>query len=41
MGKSQRTKGASFERDIVHVLQDALGIQVERNLNQTRDGGGT
>jgi len=40
MGKSQRTKGASFERDIVHVLQDALGIQVERNLNQTRDGGG-
>jgi len=40
VGKSQRTKGASFERDIVHVLQDALGIQVERNLNQTRDGGG-
>jgi len=40
MGKSQRTKGATYERDIVHVLKDALGIDVERNLSQTRDGGG-
>jgi hypothetical protein len=40
MGKSQRTKGATYEREIVRALMDALGIAVERNLNQTRDGGG-
>lgn len=39
MGKSQRTKGAGFEREIVNVLRDA-GIEADRNLSQTRDGGG-
>lgn len=39
MGKSQRTKGASFERDVVNALK-AAGIPAARNLDQTRDGGG-
>ena len=39
MGKAQRTKGASFERDVVNALKDA-GIDAARNLDQTRDGGG-
>jgi len=40
MGASQRTKGAAYEREIVHALREALGIKAERNLVQTRDGGG-
>ena len=39
MGKAQRTKGASYERDIVHDLSDYLGVDCSRNLDQTRDGG--
>ena len=39
MGKSQRTKGASGEREICHILRDALGIEVGRNLEQSRSGG--
>lgn len=39
MGKAQRTKGASFERDIVHDLADSLGVVCARNLDQTREGG--
>lgn len=39
MGKMQRTKGSSFERDIVNVLKDR-GYEASRNLTQTRDGGG-
>ena len=39
MGKSQRTKGAAYEREVVAVLREA-GYDCERNLSQTRDGGG-
>lgn len=39
MGKMQRTKGATYERDIVKKMTAALGVPCERNLEQTRDGG--
>jgi Holliday junction resolvase len=39
MSKSQRDKGAGFERDIVNMLK-AHGYEAGRNLSQTRDGGG-
>jgi len=39
MSKSQRIKGANYERDIVHDLADYLGVDCARNLEQTRDGG--
>lgn len=42
MGKSQRTKGAAYEREVAHKLTEALGIpgfKVERNIEQVRDGG--
>ena len=38
MGKMQRTKGATYEREIVHTLVDR-GYIAARNLTQTRDGG--
>lgn len=40
MGKSQRTKGHSYEREVVNDLRDTFGIDVSRNLTQTRDSGG-
>lgn len=40
MGKMQRTKGATFEREIVNDLKDYLGVKAGRNLSQTRDSGG-
>ena len=40
MSKSQRTKGATYEREIVTTLKDVLGIDAKRNLSQTRDSGG-
>lgn len=39
MSKSQRTKGASFERDIANDLTLDFGIKVKRNIGQARDGG--
>ena len=39
MSKSQRTKGASFERDIANDLTDDFGIKIRRNIGQARDGG--
>lgn len=39
MGKSQRTKGHAYEREIVHSIRDTLGVDVSRNLTQTRDAG--
>ena len=39
MSKSQRDKGAGFERDIVNMLK-THGYEANRNLSQTRDGGG-
>ena len=38
MGKMQRTKGATYEREIVHALVDR-GWDAARNLMQTREGG--
>lgn len=40
MSKSQRTKGASYEREVCAALADVLGIPVQRVLGQARDGGG-
>lgn len=39
MSKSQRTKGAAGERELCNILHDRLGVDVHRNLSQTRDGG--
>lgn len=39
MGKSQRTKGATFEREIAHRFRDAVGVDCKRNIGQARDGG--
>jgi hypothetical protein len=39
MGKSQRTKGAVFERDVRDAFGSALGRQFQRNIGQARDGG--
>lgn len=39
MSKSQRTKGATYEREIAHAFRDALCIPTARNIGQARDGG--
>lgn len=39
MSKSQRTKGASGEREVCGLIHEHLGIKAVRNLMQTRDGG--
>ena len=39
MGRSQRTKGQSGERELAGILQDRLGGTVRRALGQERDGG--
>lgn len=36
---NSRTKGASFEREVSQAIYLHLGIEVRRNLDQTRDGG--
>jgi hypothetical protein len=38
-GKSSRSKGQRGEREICKILGDALGISLNRELDQTRDGG--
>ena len=38
-GKSSRNKGQSGERELAKVLGEALGVDLARNLDQTRDGG--
>ena len=38
MSRSQRDKGARFEREVVADLNDH-GLDAERNLSQSRDGG--
>jgi hypothetical protein len=40
MGKMQRTKGATFEREIVRDLVSRGFSDAKRNLEQTREGGG-
>lgn len=39
MGKSQRTKGAVFEREIAHWFGAFFGKEFKRNIGQARDGG--
>lgn len=39
MGKSQRKKGQAGEREVAGILNDALGVNVSRNLDQARAGG--
>ena len=35
-----RQKGAAFERSICKLTEESFGISVQRNLEQTRSGGG-
>lgn len=39
MGKMQRNKGAAGEREVLALLSERLGVKLERNLSQTRNGG--
>lgn len=39
MSASQRTKGASYERELCRYFTAELGMPVKRNLDQVRDGG--
>lgn len=39
MGRMQRTKGATGEREVLKLLSERLGVKLERNLTQTRGGG--
>lgn len=39
MGRMQRTKGAAGERELCKHLSDELGITVQRNVDQARNGG--
>jgi len=36
---NSRTKGAAGEREFAKMIHDHLGLEVTRNLDQTRDGG--
>ena len=38
-GKSSRNKGQVGEREVCKILGEALGISLDRNLEQTRSGG--
>ncbi|MBF0371624.1 MAG: hypothetical protein HQL52_19480 [Magnetococcales bacterium] len=39
MGMKSRRKGATGERELAALLRDHLGLNVTRNLQQSRDGG--
>lgn len=39
MGRLQRQRGATTEREIANYLSDELGIAVKRKLGQARDSG--
>lgn len=39
MSKSQRTKGAVFEREVAAAFSAAIGVEFKRNIGQARDGG--
>jgi hypothetical protein len=39
MGKSQRVKGAVFERELAHRFSEFFGREFKRNIGQARDGG--
>ena len=38
-GRANRNRGNAYEREIVGILREHLGIEVKRNLSQTRDSG--
>jgi Holliday junction resolvase len=40
MSKSQRVKGCAAEREVCRIIKEKTGVDVARNLDQTRDGGG-
>ena len=40
MGKMQRVKGATYEREIAKAFSVPLGYEFKRVLGQERDGGG-
>ena len=39
MSKFARDKGRRGEQDVARILRDGLGMDVQRNLDQTREGG--
>jgi Holliday junction resolvase len=39
MGRMQRTKGASGERELANLIHLHLGVRLARNLEQSRRGG--
>ena len=39
MGKMQRTKGQVGEREFAKLIEDNLGIECKRRIEQTRDSG--
>lgn len=39
MGKMQRTKGQVGEREFAHLIQDNLGVECHRRVEQVRDSG--
>lgn len=39
MGSSQRNKGANGERELAKLLYGRLGVELKRNLEQSRIGG--
>lgn len=39
MSKLARDRGASFEREIAHLVNDRLGLKIGRKLGQARDSG--
>ncbi len=40
MGKMQRAKGATYEREVAKVFSKMLDLEFKRVLGQERDGGG-
>lgn len=36
---NSRNKGASFEREVITLMRDHLGVECRRNLEQWRSGG--
>lgn len=39
MSKSQRNKGAGYEREVCDVFTVATGRKIQRHIGQARDGG--
>lgn len=39
MGKTQRVKGAAYEREVCAAFRDAWQVDAQRRLGQARDGG--